>query len=66
MRPHVEPSFAQGRRCIDFVAQFVDGEHLPLRGRFENGDLAFRIREEDLKKLTVALAKPARAYCVIC
>ena len=48
MRPHVDPSIAQGGRCIDLVAEFVDREHLPLRASFENGDLAFGIREEDL------------------
>ena len=45
MRPHVEPSIAQGGRCIYLVVDFVDREHLPLRAGFENGDLAFGIRE---------------------
>ena len=47
-RPHVDPSITQRGRGTDLVADFVDGEHLPLRSRFENGDLAFGIREEHL------------------
>ena len=47
-RPYVEPPAAERRRGMDFVAEIVDAQDLPLRRRLQDCDLALHVCQKNL------------------